>query len=634
MGTHPIFESDFDCLTECKTDEKMSWLQNLAKKGENFLDQLDQQAGAAIEQAEVKIKGQNETDRDGEGYSPSKRISPMATMDRRLNTGGMSRSMSDRHLANHSPIQSVDRTLDRASPLFRSISQSSRLSSRDKRADFDPDQLSTTWSEPAHSDVPSQANSESEFEVVSGPGSVVGNDSKMPMNESINLSLENRLLRQELNNLNLEITRLIDAQRKSDRELELQNQELLRRRRSEPETSVEDLEKERERHMRDIDIKESQFEWEKTSLSEALSKAQISLQREKTKTAELTTQCRTLKVTFDHLKHDADDYKVKAQRILQSKEKIIESLKVGNTATNDDSPDAPQLPVGHQLISSVNLEELKHELEMAREESRSAKMQRENLRSELARSETQGASDYEVVEARNFELDQQNQDMNKERGELEADLMNVRQELRQLQEDFGSARQGLRERLANKDQEIAKIRGELMTRQSDTELEKRLRSLADTVIKKQTTIEALSSDKSSLLLEIERYKRNPHHIHAVPSGGGLRNRRQADFDYESSMDQSSLIADSRDDAVGKIKRAVGAIDKLSIRLGVLLRRYPTIRLLVIVYMIMLHVWTSVVLVTYEPEVHGVDGGGAGAIDTPIHPDGVDHMQPFEEEFLN
>ena len=57
----------------------MSWLQNLAKKGENFLDQLDQQAGAAIEQAEVKIKGQNETDRDGEGYSPSKRISPMGS---------------------------------------------------------------------------------------------------------------------------------------------------------------------------------------------------------------------------------------------------------------------------------------------------------------------------------------------------------------------------------------------------------------------------------------------------------------------------------------------------------------------------------------------------------------------------
>ena len=55
--------------------------------------------------------------------------------------------------------------------------------------------------------------------------------------------------------MNMEITRLIDAQRKSDRELELQNQELLRRRQSEPENHI-DFEKEREKHMRDIDMKE------------------------------------------------------------------------------------------------------------------------------------------------------------------------------------------------------------------------------------------------------------------------------------------------------------------------------------------------------------------------------------------
>ena len=81
------------------------------------------------------------------------RGSPMS-MDRRLNTG-MSRSLSDRHLSNNSPVP--DRSLDRASPLLmRSISQSSRLSSRDKRTEFEPalDQLSTTgWSE---------ANSESQ----------------------------------------------------------------------------------------------------------------------------------------------------------------------------------------------------------------------------------------------------------------------------------------------------------------------------------------------------------------------------------------------------------------------------------------------------------------------------------------
>ena len=55
----------------------------------------------------------------------------------------------------------------------------------------------------------------------------------------------------------------------------------------------------------------------------------------------------------------------------------------------------------------------------------------------------------------------------------------------------------------------------------------------------------------------------------------LRNRRNADFDYESEP----LISDNKDDAVGKIKRAVGAVDKLSIRIGILLKRYPTLRLL-------------------------------------------------------
>ena len=44
--------------------------------------------------------------------------------------------------------------------------------------------------------------------------------------------------------------------------------------------------------------------------------------------------------------------------------------------------------------------------------------------------------------------------MNKERNQLEAELMSVKQELRQCQDDFSSARQSLRERLTNKDQEV------------------------------------------------------------------------------------------------------------------------------------------------------------------------------------
>ena len=93
----------------------------------------------------------------------------------------------------------------------------------------------------------------------SGPGSIIGTSEKTAPNDSIDLQLENRLLRQEMNSLNLEISRLIDTQRKSDRELELANQELQRRRKrnmSESEQHSHQMEsvlKEREQSMREMD---------------------------------------------------------------------------------------------------------------------------------------------------------------------------------------------------------------------------------------------------------------------------------------------------------------------------------------------------------------------------------------------
>ena len=54
--------------------------------------------------------------------------------------------------------------------------------------------------------------------------------------------------------------------------------------------------------------------------------------------------------------------------------------------------------------------------------------------------------------------------------------------------------------------QIAKLRGQVINRASDSELENRLRTLTDTLIQKQTNIEGLSSDKSALGLELERFK--------------------------------------------------------------------------------------------------------------------------------
>ncbi|KAM7300133.1 hypothetical protein ISCGN_020697, partial [Ixodes scapularis] len=54
----------------------------------------------------------------------------------------------------------------------------------------------------------------------------------------------------------------------------------------------------------------------------------------------------------------------------------------------------------------------------------------------------------------------------------------------------------------------------------------------------------------------------------------------------------------------KVKRAYGVIDSFSVRAGVFLRRYPLARIFILVYMGLLHFWVMIVLLTYEPEIHG------------------------------
>lgn len=85
--------------------------------------------------------------------------------------------------------------------------------------------------------------------------------------------------------------------------------------------------KEKETRAKEIDERETQWEIEKSTLSEALAKAQILLQQERTKSSEAQSQARTFKTGMERIQVEFEEYKVKSQRILQSKEKLIESLK-------------------------------------------------------------------------------------------------------------------------------------------------------------------------------------------------------------------------------------------------------------------------------------------------------------------
>ncbi|CBY35640.1 unnamed protein product, partial [Oikopleura dioica] len=302
----------------------MSWLSNLAKQGEALLDNLDKQAGAAIETAEKKIeeikeKRENEKSFDEEfpplsGSSGMDRSASMTSMNRSL---GLTRTASPKHSRNNSRDLRVDRELAGSprltgSPQMSPVPRSSRPVKKDKNSDDESEGvlIRKPPTPPSGRTTPgTNFGNDSEFEMLSASGSVFGEKKDEPMD----LQLENKLLRQEMNSLNIEISRLMDVQRKTERELTLTNSELQRRRQSEIDERDAEFAvamKEKETRAKEIDQRETQWEIEKSTLSEALAKAQILLQQERTKSSEAQSQYRTFKTGMERIQVEFEEYKI------------------------------------------------------------------------------------------------------------------------------------------------------------------------------------------------------------------------------------------------------------------------------------------------------------------------------------
>ena len=91
------------------------------------------------------------------------------------------------------------------------------------------------------------------------------------------------------------------------------------------------------------------------------------------RTAELNVQMKSTKSQVDLAKQELIDYKDKATRILQSKDKLIASLKEGSTTGT----------LAESAVSSAELESAKQEIAMLKEEIQHNRMTIENLRADI-----------------------------------------------------------------------------------------------------------------------------------------------------------------------------------------------------------------------------------------------------------
>ncbi|XP_008593113.1 PREDICTED: golgin subfamily A member 5 [Galeopterus variegatus] len=345
----------------------------------------------------------------------------------------------------------------------------------------------------------------------------------------------------------------------------------------------------------------NKVEVERQNLAEAVTLAERKYSDEKKKVDELQQQVKQYKLNLESSKQELIDYKQKATRILQSKEKLINSLKEGSGFEGLDNNTA----------NSMELEELRHEKEMQREEIQKLMGQIHQLRSEVQDMETQQVSEAESAREQLQDLQDQIAGQKASKQELETELDRLKQEFHYIEEDLYRTKNTLQSRIKDREEEIQKLRNQLtnktLSNSSQSELENRLHQLTETLIQKQTMLESLSTEKNSLVFQLERLEQQMNSVSGSGSNGSSINMSGIDNGEGTRLRNVPVLFNDTETNLagmyGKVRKAASSIDQFSIRLGIFLRRYPIARVFVIIYMALLHLWVMIVLLTYTPEMH-------------------------------
>nr|XP_002754259.2 golgin subfamily A member 5 isoform X2 [Callithrix jacchus] len=345
----------------------------------------------------------------------------------------------------------------------------------------------------------------------------------------------------------------------------------------------------------------NKVEVERQNLAEAITLAERKYSDEKKRVEELQQQVKLYKLNLESSKQELIDYKQKATRILQSKEKLINSLKEGSGFEGLDSSTA----------NSMELEELRHEKEMQREEIQKLMGQIHQLRSELQDMEAQQVNEAESAREQLQELHDQIAGQKASKQELETELERLKQEFHYIEEDLYRTKNTLQSRIKDREEEIQKLRNQLtnktLSNSSQSELESRLHQLTETLIQKQTMLESLSTEKNSLVFQLERLEQQMNSASGSSSNGSSINMSGIDNGEGTRLRNVPVLFNDTETNLagmyGKVRKAASSIDQFSIRLGIFLRRYPIARVFVIIYMALLHLWVMIVLLTYTPEMH-------------------------------
>ncbi|XP_053658679.1 golgin-84 [Anopheles marshallii] len=320
---------------------------------------------------------------------------------------------------------------------------------------------------------------------------------------------------------------------------------------------------------------------------------------------ELNGKLETAKLETENAMAELQQYRIRAHATLQLKEKTIEQLKEqmhsgsadGSISTND--------------VKFSNAEQIfQIELEQTRQEKANLLEELNNLNERMKQREAQWMSNEEKLRAtvqgleQNVQRFQQQVSFETDKFKLlEDDFATKQKELVSAREELIKQRTSFTLRLHERESENNKLRKKIHTRPVSplNDHEDRLASLTQSLVQKQTALETVTAERNALRIQLEKLE-NQYRSTAsqVRQQRAVYLNSNVTDDAKSQVPNFMLETPFDNNVARRMKRAYSSLDSIGIRLGVFLRRYPLIRILVIVYVAVLHLWVMFVLLSSTP----------------------------------
>jgi len=563
-----------------------SWLNDLAGRAENLLNNIDQSAADLIEKKDkpsnIKQNFSNEINTTKSNFQSNN--TPLSITSLPVPTKKIS-------LKKKKTTEDED--------LFKFLNEDSKINQNDSKLISRKGKLN---------EVP-QNNKINRTDFVSTP--VVNNQkdnhpSTLNKNEDSRLSVENSALKEEIAYLQKSILETRDRNTNKLKKLHAENKSLTVSN-SEAISRIKNLQNEnfelREYKQASLnavtesglqntnnDLKERTEELEKKilELKSDLKKAQLT-------NSEITDINKTLQKKLSEVEKQLEfsneemvAYKNKAARILQSKERLISSLKNNPTEDLNNSAMLAEQKENDEIVSNLLKENY-----MMKDEIR-------DLHNELKELDDKTAEKIKELKDEKDSLNEKYLLSKQYEEEQRQELNRMSDEKFHLNEDFSNFRRKHDEKINEKDTEIQRLNNQLSMKinfsPNEQELESRIRVLTEDILVKQHTINNLHCEKSSLQLQLERMQGQIQRLSNEP----LRNQYSPYVDSKSNYFMKKQPTFKRKNFKNTF---LNFVDQISIHIGNFLRRVPIARIFFFFYMMLLHIWTCMIIFTYSPETH-------------------------------